>query len=803
MRVSLGWLREFVEIPVPAAELAERLTFAGVAVDRVDEPGKDVSGVVTGEILEVQPHPNADRLVIARVGIGEGELQIVTGAMNFKTGDVVPVAPVGATLAGGLSIRRAKFRGVESWGMLCAADELGVGEDHEGILILPPGTPVGVEAGPLLGLDDQILELDLTPNRGDCLSVRGVAREVATILNLPLRTPEPVLVELQALATDRAVRVDIEDPGLCGRYVARMIVDVIVKPSPLWLQRRLFAAGMRPINNIVDVTNYVMLEWGQPQHAFDFDTVTGGHVIVRNARPGEVLITLDGQERRLAPEMLLIADPGRAIGIAGVMGGLDSEVTAGTSRILLESAYFNPVSIRRTAKALGLRSEASNRFEKGVDPDGCLRAADRAVELIHRIGAGRIAAGAVDAYPAPYVPKTIILRPERVEHILGVSVPPEEIKGVLERLEFSVREAEGRFLAGIPSHRTDVAREIDLIEEVARIYGYDRVPPTLPFGTTTAGVRTAAQAFEVNLKGWLTACGLTEVITYTFTNRKVFDRLRFPEDDGRRRTVRLRNPLNEEQAVMRTLLYPSLLDVLARNYQRRVTNAALFEIGRVYLPREDALLPEERLTLVIALLGRTPADWRRKDEPMDFFHLKGILEAVIPRAGIGPLDFVPESGEPTFHPGRTARLLVGETSLGIVGEIHPEVLDEYDLPHGVVAAEVDLETMVALEKQSPMFTPLPRFPSVDRDLAVVIRKDFPVAEVTAVIRQAGGEFLREVRLFDVYEGRQIRKGCRSLGFALNFRAEDRTLTDEEIGQYLGKVVGALENAFQAELRAQA
>jgi phenylalanyl-tRNA synthetase beta chain len=789
-----------VNVPVPAGELAERLTLAGVAVDRVDEPGKDVAGVVAGEVREVRPHPNADRLVIARVGTGKGELQIVTGAMNFKVGDVVPVAPVGATLMGGLTIRRAKFRGVESWGMLCAADELGVGDDHEGILILPPDTPVGVDVGPMLGLDDLILELDLTPNRGDCLSVRGVAREVAAILNLPLKTPPSVFAESAEQAVE-PVRVDIENLRLCGRYVARLIMDVRVEPSPLWLQRRLFAAGVRPINNIVDVTNYVMLEWGQPQHAFDYDMVTGGHVIVRNARPGEVLVTLDGIERRLTPEMLLIADSRKAIGIAGVMGGLDSEVTAGTTRILLESAYFNPASIRRTSKTLGLRSEAVTRFEKGVDPEGCLRAADRTVELMHKIGAGRVVTGAVDVHPEPYVPKTIILRPERIEHILGTAVPIEEIRGILERLGFAPREAEERLVVGVPSHRSDVTREIDLIEEVARIHGYDRIPPTLPFGATTAGVRTTAQVLETDLKKLLVACGFAEAITYTFVHRKVFDRLRLPEASERRRVVELRNPLNEDQTIMRTLLYPCLLDVLVRNYQRRVTNAALFEIGRIYLPREGSSLPEERLTLAIALMGRTPADWRRKGEPLDFFHLKGSLETVARRIGLGSLTFIPEGDEPSFHPRRTARVVVGETSLGVMGEIHPEVLEAYDLPRRVVVAEIDMECLLSLEKQGARFVSLPRFPSVDRDLAFVIRDDIPVQEVTAAIRKAGGELLHELRLFDVYTGRQVRDGHRSLGFALSFRAGDRTLTDEEVGRHLETIIRTLEKVFGAELRA--
>jgi len=800
VRVSINWLKEFVDIPVTSAELADRLTLAGVAVDRIDKPSAGVTGVVTGRVVEVRPHPNADRLLIAAVDIGGEILQIVTGAANFKVGDVVPVAPVGATLAGDLAIRRAKFRGVESWGMMCAADELGIGDDHEGILILPSDTPVGVAAGPILGLDDEILELDLTPNRGDCLSVLGVAREVATLLGKPLKRRKPAFPELD-LQAQRMVRVDIEDPRLCSRYVARVLVDVRVGPSPLWMQTRLFTAGVRPISNIVDVTNYVMLELGQPQHAFDYDAVHNAHVIVRRARPGETLVTLDGNERSLAPDMLLITDPRTVIGVAGVMGGLDSEVTADTRRVLLESACFNPVSIRRTSRALGLRSEASIRFEKGVDPEGCLKAADRALELMQIIGAGHAAAGAVDVYPDPYTPRTLIVRPERVEEILGLAVPAKTIRDILERLEFAPRETGGRFLVRVPSHRTDVFREIDLIEEVARIHGYHRIPDTLPFGVTVPGVRTKAQVLESRLRELLVACGLTEVITYTFTNRKVFDRLRLPGTSPLRRTVPLRNPLNEDQTEMRTLLYPSLLDVLARNYQRRNTNAALFEIGRVYHPRDNAPLPEEGLRLAAALMGRTPAGWRRKDEPLDFFFLKGVLESVAREIGLETLTFTAEQDEPSFHPGRTARLRAGEANLGIIGELHPEVLEAYDLPPGVVVTEIDLDLVLAVDKKTPTFVPLPRFPSVERDLALVIRKDIPAREVMALIRKAGGELLRELRLFDVYEGRQIREGYRNLGFSLVFRAEDRTLTDEEVGRYLEAIIRTLEDTYGAQLRA--
>ncbi|HAG07320.1 MAG: Phenylalanine--tRNA ligase beta subunit, partial [Clostridia bacterium 62_21] len=620
MRVSLKWLQEFVDIPVTVTELADRLTMAGLAVDAVEEPWREITGVVTGRVKDVARHPHADRLLVCRVDVGRGEdLAIVTGATNMREGDIVPVALEGARLVGGATIKRSKLRGIVSQGMMCAADELGVGEDHSGILILPPGTPVGVDVKEYLGLDDVILELDLTPNRGDCLSILGVAREVAAILGQPLRNPFRAEAG-QPLTTDR-VCVDIEDPGLCRRYVARLATNVKIGPSPLWMQRRLHAAGIRPISNVVDITNYVMLELGQPLHAFDYDTLAGGRIIVRRARPGETLVTLDRAERRLAPEMLVIADAENAVAVAGVMGGLATEVTETTTNILLESAWFDPSSIRRTSRQLGLRSEASLRFEKGVDLEGCLRAANRAMELIESTGAGEAVPGAVDQYPEKHVPRTVILRPERVGQILGTEVAANEIESILDRLGFRVRKGPDAFLVQVPSYRVDIHREIDLIEEVARLHGYDRVPETLPFGNTTPAGRRRHQALFDRIRDIMVACGLTEAITYSFLSPVAFDRLRLPTNDPLRRTLRLANPLSEDQSIMRTTLLPGLLETLVRNYQRQIPSGALFEIGRVFVPVAGEQLPEERTHLGMALMGETPRGWNQPARPLDFFYL--------------------------------------------------------------------------------------------------------------------------------------------------------------------------------------
>lgn len=797
MRVPVNWLKEFVAIPVAPEELADRLTAAGIAVDTVVRVGEALKGIVTARIREVRRHPNADRLSICVVESDGAVCEVVTGAPNVFPGAVVPLALPGARLADGTVLKKARFRGVTSEGMLCSEAELGLEERSAGIMILPPETPVGQDICLLLGLPEAVLELDLTPNRGDCLSVFGVAREVAAILGAELKSP-PVL----SAAGDAAaayINVEIVNPELCGRYAARVFSEVRIGPSPLWMQVRLRLAGMRPINNVVDLTNYVMLELGQPLHAFDYETLRGRKIIVRPAVPGEELVSLDGVKRELTPEDLVIADAERAVAIAGVMGGLDTEVTAATKTVLLEAANFNPRSIRRTSRRLGLRSEASLRFEKGVDIEGPVRAADRMALLMEKIGAGRAVPGVVDNYPAPPEPRTVVVRPEKIAAVLGVAVPQEEALAGLGRLGFGVRADGSRWVVSVPSFRPDVAIEEDIVEEVARLYGYDRIPPTLPCGATTPGVRPPEEAFVQRLRHLLCGLGLREVISYSFIHPASFDRLRLAPDDPLRRVIQLKNPISEEQSVLRTTLLPGLLEVLARNLARRVDDVAIFEVGRVFYPRGAAALPEERLKLGLAVTGKEPRGWEFPPREFDFFFLKGVTAALFKGLGVVDQVFEPLKDHPSLHPGRAAQVMSNGELLGFMGEIHPEVAGAYDLPRRVVVAEFDVGALQAA-KRPVVFAELPRFPGVVRDIAVIVPEHLPAARLAATIKAAAGELLRSVQVFDVYKGPKLPPGTKSLAFSLLFRADDRTLTDEEVTGLVGLVVERLQEEFGAVLR---
>ena len=806
MRVSYKWLQDYVDFALSPGNLADRLTLVGLAVEGIEEPGRGITRVFTGRIASIAPHPNADRLTVCQVDTGGSEpVQIVTGATNVSVNDVVPVAVEGAKLAGGLTIKKSKLRGVESRGMMCSGDELGLdpktmpADQARGVMILPEDTPPGLDAKTVLGLDDVVLELELTPNRGDCLSMVGVAREVAALLGTTMKLPEPVYVELPESVVGR-VQVDIDDPALCRRYVARLFSKIKIGPSPMWLQQRLRSAGVRPINNIVDLTNYVMMELGQPLHAFDYDKLVDGRIIVRRASEGETIISLDNMARHLTPEMLVIADPSGPVAVAGVMGGLSTEVTAATTNILLESAWFNPVSVRRTSRDLGLRSESSARFEKGIDIGGCMRAADRVAQLIQELGIGEVVAGAVDNYPMPETEKTIQLRPARTTHVLGAQIPREETADMLRRLQFRVQDSGENMLVTVPTHRPDVTLEEDLIEEVARLYGYDRIPGTLPTGATTRGARTGGQAFVKRVKEAMVSCGLNEVITYSFTSPRIFDQLGLPEDSPLRHTVNVMNPLSEEQSVMRTLLLPGLLEVLQRNHNRRVTDGAVFELGNVFYPRPGASLPDEKPRLAAAMMGKIPGGWASPDAPLDYYHLKGVLETVLATLGADGIAFVPVPDRPGFHPGRTALVEAGGRELGVIGELHPDVLEKLDLPQRVTGCELDLELLVEVSGRPVQFSPLPRYPAADRDLAVVVSNDVTARDVLAVIRQAAGPLLTAVELFDVYTGEQVKEGCRSLAFALRFQASDRTLTDAEVADRLKSVTDSLVAGLGAELR---
>lgn len=805
MRVSYKWLQEFVDIDIQPQELADRLTLAGIAVEGVTELGKGVEKVVTGRIETISPHPNADKLIVTSVNTGEEKLQIITAATNVREGDVIPVAIEGARLAGGLVIKRAKLRGVESRGMMCSGQELGIDQktmspdQAHGIMILPPGTPLGKDAKELLGLDDFILELDLTPNRGDCLSMIGVAREAAALLGRRFRPVQPSFPELRERIEGQA-RVDIEATDLCRRFVGRLIKNVRVGRSPLWIQQRLRSAGVRPISNIVDVTNYVMLELGQPMHAFDYDLLKDGRIIVRRAGDGERIISLDGVERALTADMLCITDPSGPVAIAGVMGGLATEVTEKTVSVLLESAYFNPISIRKTSKALGLRSEASLRFEKGIDIGGCARAADRAAQLIAEMGAGEVVSGVVDTYPAPVSERTISLRPARATYVLGVDIAKEEASQILTGLQFKVQDSGEDLLVTVPTHRVDVNLEIDLIEEIARMHGYNRVPDTLPYGPSTQGLKTKEQSFTAGLRDLLAESGLYEVVTYSFTHPRVFSQMNLPGDSPLRDTVKIQNPLSEEHSVMRTIMLPGLLEILARNYNRRVQNGAVFEIGRVFYPGGEGCLPEERPVLSAAAMGRAAGSWNTAPREMDFYYLKGVLESLFSRLGTAPVSFRPETADPSFHPGRTAFLEAEGVKLGVIGELHPEVLEHFELPERVVAFEIDLSRLLAVSGRPVAYTPLPRFPGIERDIAIIIKQETPAAEIFDTIQNAGGDLLRSISLFDIYRGEQVPKGFQSMAFALKFLADDRTLTDAEVGERTEAISKALARRFGAELR---
>jgi len=806
LRVSLNWLQEYVDIDVPPVDLAESLTLAGLAVEGLEEPGREIEKVYTGQIIKIDGHPNADKLVICQVALGgEEQTQIVTGATNVREGQVVPVAVLGAKLAGGLTIKKAKLRGVESRGMLCSGAELGLDPDilpedqQHGIMILPADTPIGVDVKPLLGLDDVIMELELTPNRGDCMSMLGVAREVAALLQKPLKMPAIDLTEIPPGAGDH-VKVDIDDSELCRRYVARLLKNVRIGPSPAWMQQRLRAAGVRPISNVVDVTNYVMMEMGQPMHAFDYHKIKDGHIIVRRAAADETIVSLDNAERKLTPDMLVITDPGGPVAVAGVMGGLESEVTDDTTAVLLESAYFKPINVRRTSRDLGLRSESSSRFEKGIDLTGCVRAADRAAALLAQMGAADTVALVVDNYPEPTVAKTILLRPDRVNRFLDTDLTADEINRLLTRLHFTVQEDSNGLLVLVPDYRPDISIEVDLIEEVARLHGYNQINNTLPTGVITQGARTYAQRLAINVKEFLAKGGFKEVITYSFINTRVFDQVGLPEESRYRNVVQLQNPLSEEQSVMRTLLFPGLLEVLQRNSNRRVKDGAIFELGRVFYPRAGEILPKEVPMLAAAVTGSTPGGWNLQPAPMDFYYLKGCLEALLAYVGVKEVTYRPAVDIIGSHPGRTAIVLADDVELGVIGELHPDVQESYDLSQRVTAMELNFHRLLQVAGTSKKYQPLPKFPGVERDLAVVVQQDLPAQQIIDKIYLVGGAILRDVQVFDIYRGEQFAPDRYSMAFALKFQASDRTLTDEEVSVKTDAIMKALQSDFGAILR---
>lgn len=800
MRVSLEWLREYVKIEMSAAELAERLTMSGIAVEEIEDQASRYRNIVVGRVTAIEKHPGADNLLITKIDTGSsGVKQIITAAKNLKEGDLVPLALSGAVLPGGKVISNIEFKGILSEGMLCSGAELDLEKESSGIWVFDQDWPLGTPVAEALGATDQVLVLELTANRSDCLGMIGVAREVAAVLGVELQIKPPVLKEAGPSVT-QLVRVKVADPELCPRYAVRVVQEVKIASSPQWMQRRLKAAGVRPINNIVDITNYVMLEYNQPLHAFDLDRISEGSVIIRRARSGEKLLTLDQVERSLDEEDLLIADPTGGLCVAGVMGGFSSEVTDQTVNLLLESACFNPGSIRKTAKALEMRTEASLRFERGIDPNGIITALNRAAELIETLGAGKVARGYLDEYPKPFQPVQVTTTYSRINRWLGTDLSAAEIRDYLERGTFKVAESGDQITVTVPTYRRDVTHMADLAEEVARLYGYHRIEATLP-PSRTPGQRTAFQKFQFDLRRVLEGSGLTEIITYSLNAKDtVTAKLHVDPNSALNRTVDLMVPLSEEQAVMRTTLIDGLLGVMAFNAKRRQTDLAVYEIARVYWPKEGSLLPEEPLHLSVGLMGRRyEAGWNQAGSEVDFYDLKGIVEMISERFKL-PTPVLSRSVQPFLHPGQSADIQMNGQTVGFMGRVHPLVEEAYGLTKNAFVIELDLTLIEPLRNHAVVFAAPPKFPAVQRDLALVLPKDISAQEVIDQILKLGGGLVESVELFDVYQGEQVAAGQRSLAFSLSYRSKERTLSDVEVNRIQGELLEKLNAQYGAVIR---
>lgn len=815
MRVSTEWLSQYISLEgVTAEDLAGRITSAGIEIDIIEDRNQGINKVVVGYVKSKEKHPDADKLNVCVVDVGQGEdLQIVCGAANVDAGQKVPVAQVGAKLPGGLDIKKAKLRGVVSQGMICSAKELGMNDKllpkelQEGILVLPESTEIGVPIVNVLGLDDKVLELDLTPNRSDCLSMLGTAYEVSAILGRELTLPKPEndLVEVSDPA-DQHISVSIEAREECSHYAARYITGVTIGSSPIWMQNRLMAAGVRPINNIVDITNYVMLEYGQPLHAFDADRLEGGAVLVRMARAGETMVTLDGQERRLEPHMLVITAGDKPVALAGVMGGLDSEVTDGTVNIFLESAKFDGGTVRKTSRQLGLRSEASSRFEKEVDPQAVIPALNRAAALMAEYAGGTVHEGIVEAGTAAVEPKIITLSLEKLNRHLGTDLSMLEVKTLFARLHFDCGDAgTGLIEVKVPTRRGDISLDVDLMEEVARLYGYDNIPTTAIEGATTPGGLTKPQAVRRALRRLLTHGGWQEVLGYSFIHPEQAETFTSLGNGGK--AVKLAMPMSEDRSVLRTSVIPQLLDIAAYNANRKQPDLALFEIGNLFHTEEETLTkqPQERPALGLLLCGRRGSkQWNVQPEAVDFFDLKGALETIIQYLGISSEQVVFAADRPAdYHPGRSASIYVqdGESRvlLGTLGQIHPELQQVKDLQDTYVA-EILLEPLYELASSEIVYRDLPRFPAMERDLAIVVDESVEAGALMSTIREHAGELLQNVQVFDVFTGSKLGEGKKSVAIALTYRHQERTLTDDEVTGATDKAIQALTETFGAELR---
>lgn len=798
MRVSLNWLKEYVNIDVSPEELAHQMTMLGLEIESIERLGGDIKDVFVGEILSIEPHPDADKIVVCQTDVGgETALQICCGAKNMKVGDKVPTAVVGASLPGGFEIARRKMRGVESQGMMCASTELGLPKGEDGLLILDPSAPVGLDIKTLLGLDDTVLEIEVTPNRADWASMIGVARELAALYERELRIPALSVAEGGA-SIDSLTSVTVEAADLCPRYMGRVLTKVKVGPSPEWLCKRLIAAGQRPINNIVDVTNFVLLETGQPLHAFDLNKLAEKRIVVRRAKAGEIINTLDGEKRSLAEDMLVIADAKSAQCVAGVMGGADSEVDEKTTSIFLESAFFNPASVRKTSRGLALISESSQRFQRGADPEMAAYALDRAAQLMAEIAGAEIAQGVIDAYPEPFAPREVTLRFARTHRLLGVDLAADVQCGLLARLgletiERSASEATFR----VPLRRHDVSMEADLIEEIARLYSFDNIPVTLPTVRPCEKVFAPEEGRIRALRHFLAGLGLTELYNWSFSCPEDVTKAALPEEYAN--MVALQNPLSEKQATMRSSLLQAHLANAARNLNHGVASIAGFEIGPIYFPAEGDALPSQARRVGIVLAGNAAsADWSQKARPADFYDLKGLVEAVL--ADFGVTAKFEDTDFGTFQKGQRAAIVANKKIIGYLGKAASAVVRAFDTDGAIFLAELDLDALLGSRAAAAQFEPIPTFPPSVRDLAVVVEVSVPAGGLRDMAVQSGGNLLRAVEIFDIFTGPQVGEGKKSVALNLVFQSSERTLTDQDTQKAFDKILKRLQHEYKAELR---
>lgn len=801
MKVTYNWLKEFVDFDLNPSDLGDLLTMLGLEVEGVEQIGGGLDQVVVARVVEKAQHPNADKLSLCKVDNGKEILDVVCGAQNFKQGDTVALAQIGAVLPGDFKIKRSKIRGEESCGMLCSEKELGLADESAGIMVLSPELTLGVPLFDALGLKDTIFEIGLTPNRADCLSVIGIAREIAAKLGACLKTSASTVSEGKTLAGNH-VGVTIQDPAGCPRYAARYISGCTIAPSPAWLTNRLQAVGVRSINNVVDVTNLVMIELGHPLHAFDYREVAGGQIVVRKAAENERFTTLDGQERILTASDVLICDKERAVALAGIMGGENSEIKDDTRDILLESAFFDPPTIRRTSKRLGLHTESSHRFERGADIGMVPLALDRAASLMAQLAGGSVASGRVDTYPAPKQPVSICFRPQRCNQMIGIELSTERMAELFRNLAFCVAaNADGSLQVGIPTWRVDIEREIDLIEEICRLNGFDQVPATMPVAAVISDRPSRHQQMQRLVRDHLVSEGMNEIVTFSFIGPDGADKLGLAEDDSRRSSIRLCNPLAEEQSVMRTTLLPGLLETASRNMSFRSLDLRLFEMRRIYVPRSGEELPHEPIWAAGLISGaRSTESWCQQQTDVDFFDAKAVLENLFDELQLGDIRWSADNPEAYYHPGKACRISCNNTPIGTLGELHPAVQARFELERPVYCFELDFEALVRLSGKRRAIVPPSRYPDSVRDVALLAQLELAAEQLLDCVKGLRLKELERVDIFDLYQGDKIPAGNKSLALRLRYRSLERTLTDDEVSALHQKVVDTLAKKLGVALR---